>query len=69
MKHAGEPFFTTKNPTANTGLGLSSVREFVQNCGGSSSFSPSWRAAMSISAQPSPNRNCDFEADNKLLLG
>ena len=34
MKHAGEPFFTTKNPTANTGLGLSSVREFVQNCGG-----------------------------------
>ena len=35
MKHAGEPFFTTKNPTANTGLGLSSVREFVQNCGGS----------------------------------
>jgi PAS domain S-box-containing protein len=34
MKHAGEPFFSTKDPARNTGLGLSSVHEFARGCGG-----------------------------------
>jgi CheY-like chemotaxis protein len=34
MKRAGEPFFSTKDPARNTGLGLSSVHEFVRGCSG-----------------------------------
>jgi PAS domain S-box-containing protein len=34
MRRAGEPFFSTKDPARNTGLGLSSVHEFVRGCGG-----------------------------------
>lgn len=38
LKQVLTPFFTTKPASQGTGLGLSSVRDFVANCGGSVSI-------------------------------
>ena len=71
LRHAMEPFFTTKGPGKGTGLGLSVVHGIVEQCGGWFTLrsrkgegttaelwlplAPSYAPKTEIAANPSPN--------------
>lgn len=49
LKRAGEPFFTTKGSAAGTGLGLSSINQFVRNSEGFMTIESSLGAGTTVS--------------------
>ena len=57
-RHATEPFFTTKEKSSNTGLGLSSVEEIVAQSGGFLSIDSAVGAGTTVSPFDHGQRAC-----------
>ena len=69
-----EPFFTTKPIEAGTGLGLTMVHDFVQQCGGTLHIESVVNKGTSIkmflpSSRESENREATVESDSALPTG
>jgi len=73
-QQAVEPFFTTKSIETGTGLGLTMVNDFVQQCGGELKIESALNEGTTIrlflpSSQDPEDVKIDIEAENDLPVG